>query len=212
MYLFDLSYGGGSGNGEVTAKTAYINRMGAGYTFVGKKMSFGLQYHFLFGEYSGEDIFAAFRTSEGLFIADDGGLSDVSVFYRGNALYAHVGKPFRIKENNVLTVNCGAGFLQNNLLARSLGGNLPFLSDENMKGYDQFSFGPSLKQEIRWTYLGPERRINFYVGLFAEEAFLKNLRNYNYFNNTVDAARHFTFLYGIQAGWVIPLYTDNDTD
>jgi hypothetical protein len=206
IHLFDVSYSGSGGNAEVSQKTSYINRIGVGYSYQRKKMSFGLQYHFMFGDYSGKDIFGAMRTSEGLFIASDGSLTDISVFFRGNSLYASVGRilPFSLQNN--ISLNFSAGVLQNNLAIRSLGSSLPFLSADNIKGYDQFSMGPSVKQEIRWTHLGANKRINFYMALFVEEAFLKNLRKYNYFNNSTDEAWHFNFMFGIQAGWIIPMY------
>ena len=212
MDLFDVSYSGGGGNAEVSQKTTYINRMGAGYSYLGNKMSFGLQYHFLFGDYSGPDIFAALRTSEGLFIASDGSLTNVSVFYRGNSFYASIGRVFPVKSGDLIGLNFCAGALQNKLAIKSLGGTLPFLSSESIKGYDQFSIGPSVKQEIRWTHLGAKKRVNFYVALFGEEAFLKNLRKYNYFNTSADEAWHFNFMFGIQAGWIIPVYANNDDE
>ncbi len=206
MHLFDVSYSGSGGNAEVGQKTNYINRIGVGYSYQRNKMSFGLQYHFMFGDYSGKDIFAAMRTSEGLFIASDGSLTDISVLFRGNGLYATVGRVFPLTATNNINLNFCAGALQNNLAIRSLGSSLPFLFPDNIKGYDQFSMGPSVKQEVRWTHLGADKRINFYVGLFAEEAFLKNLRKYNYFNNAADEAWHFNFMFGVQAGWIIPVY------
>lgn len=207
MHLFEVSYNGAGGSAEIRQKTEYINRIGLGYSYQWNKKSIGIQYHFLFGDYVGADLFAALRTSEGLLIASDGSLTDVSVFLRGNSFYASIGRLLPLQNNNFLGFNFCAGALQNRLIIRSLGSTLPFLSSEMVKGYDQFSLGPSLKQELRLTHLGPKRRINFYVGFFVEEAFLKNLRKYNYFNNTVNDAWHFNFLFGIQAGWIIPLYT-----
>ncbi|MCX6181763.1 MAG: hypothetical protein NT150_07540 [Bacteroidetes bacterium] len=211
-HLFDLSYSGAWGNGEVAQKSTYINRIGVGYSYKLNKLTMGLQYYFLFGDYAGPDIFAALRTSEGLFIASDGSLTDVAVFFRGNGFYASIGRAIPLKVNDFLGLNFCAGALQNRLAIRSLGSTLPFLSSESIKGYDQYSLGPSVKQEIRWTHLGPKKRINFYLELFAEEALLKNLRKYNYFNGAADESWHFNFMFGIQAGWIIPVYANNDEE
>jgi|GEM_PF-2764725 len=206
-YFFTLSYSGYSGNANFTEKSDFASAVGLAYTIETKRnIVFELQYRFLFGNYSGPDLFSALRTAQGLLIAIDGSLTDVSVLYRGNSFYFNVGKNWSIAASTDLQFLFGMGLYQDVLSFRSLGATLPFLVNGMDKGYDQFSMGPAFQQALRWRHLGAQKRINYSVDIFVQQAFLSNLRKYNYFNHTSDDAQHFNLIFGLQLAWIIPAF------
>jgi hypothetical protein len=207
-HFFDLSYSGLSGNAKVIAKSNFISAVGLAYTYETKgNIVFELQYRFLFGNYSGPDLFSALRTTQGLLIAVDGSLTDVSVLYRGNSFYFNVGKNWPLVARHNLQFLLGVGLYQDLFLLRSLGATLPFLVNGMDKGYDQLSAGPSFQQALRYRHLGAQKRINYSIDVFVQQAFLSNLRKYNYFNHTADDAQHFNLIFGLQFAWIIPAFT-----
>ena len=207
-HFFELSYTALSGNTKFTQKSAFVSAVGMAYSYETKRnIIYELQYRFLFGNYSGPDLFTALRTQQGLLIAVDGSLTDVSILYSGNSLCFNIGKNWSLTTNSELQFLLGMGLYQEVLSLRSLGATLPFLVNGMSKGYDQLSMGPSFRQALRWRHLGAQKRINYSVGIFVEQAFLRNLRKFNYFNYTADEAQHFNLMFGLQLAWIIPAFT-----
>lgn len=209
-HLFHIQYAGATGNKEITSKTKYINELGFSYSHQLKSITFGLEYEFLFGYYRGKDLFSSLRTSAGKIISNNGDLIDIESFFRGNQIHVLAGKMFPKKQNSCFQANLGIGILQHYVKSVTIDGKLAYLSNENLKGYDQLSVGPSLKQQIRWNRFGPKQKVNFYLELFAQEAFMKNLRKYNYFTSMPDEQYHFNFIFGFQIGWLIPMFNNSD--
>jgi hypothetical protein len=163
----------------------------------------------MFGYYSGVDLFSALRTSEGMIISDQGSLIDLQVLFRGNSAYFSFGRFISLSPVSYLQVNLGVGVMEHHLSIKTLDGTSAYLSKNNLKGYDQMSIGPAIRQEIRLNHFGPRKRINCYLEFFCEEGFLQNTRKYNYFNNSVDTKNHFNFMAGVQLGWMIPFLNSN---
>jgi len=210
-HLFHVHYAGAAGNHEIRNKTKYINKLGSTYSFQINNFSLGIDYHFLFGYYQGIDLFQSLRTSEGMLISDNGSLINTETYFRGNQLHIIGGKMFPANSLTSFQFNIGLGFLHHFLHITTLDGKMAYLSKNNLKGYDQLSFGPSLLQELRINHFGEKQRINYYIQLFAQEAFMQNLRKYNYFEASADTKTHFNFIFGLQVGWLIPLFNQNDT-
>jgi hypothetical protein len=148
-----------------------------------------------------------------MIISDQGSLIDVQTLFRGNSGYFTFGRFLQLTKVSYLQANIGLGIMEHHLSIKTLDGTSAYLSKNNLKGYDQLSLGPTIKQQLRFNHFGTKRRVNCYVELFCEEAFLQNLRKYNYFNNSVDTKNHFNFTAGIQFGWMIPfLNSDPEED
>lgn len=209
QHLFCVSYKGAVGNQQISSKTSYINGIGGGYQFYKNRFSYGVDYHFLFGYYSGIDLFSAIRTGEGKIISDQGSLIDLQVLFRGNSAYFSIGSFVPLSRISQLQFNMGIGILEHHLSIKTLDGTSAYLAKNNLKGYDQLSMGLALRQEIRINHFGPKKRVNCYFQLFFEEGFLQNTRTFNYFNNTIDTKNHFNFIAGAQLGWMIPLFNTN---
>lgn len=211
QHLFCITYSGSIGNKEINSKTNYISRIGAAYQFQKKNYTLGLEYQFMFSAYSGDDLFSALRTSEGLIISDHGSLIDIQTLFRGNSGYFTFGKIIPISAVNSFQFNVGVGILEHHLSIKTFDETSAYFTKNNLKGYDQLSIGPAIKQQFRFNHFGPKKRINCYLELFCEEAFLQNTRKYNYYSNSSDTKNHFNFTAGIQFGWMIP-FLNNSPD
>jgi hypothetical protein len=212
QHLFCITYSGSIGNKEISAKTNYINRIGAAYQFQKKHNTLGLEYQFMFSAYSGADLFSALRTSEGLIISDNGSLIDIQTLFRGNSGYLTLGKIIPVSGSNCFQINLGFGIFEHHLSIKTLGESGAYFTKNNLKGYDQLSIGPAIKQQFRLNHFGSKKRINCYLELFCEEAFLQNVRKYNYYSNSTDTKNHFNFTAGIQLGWMIPFLNSTEED
>ncbi len=211
-HILNLNYSTNFGNKELSTKSNFINCFGLEYNYYPKKFYVGAQYQLLFGQYTGVDLFKNIRTSEGLIIADDGSLIDLKTQFTGNQAHLLFGFPLFTNTHWHTETTLGAGFMQNQLKSKTLEGTSAYLSKSNLKGYDQWSIGPSTIQEARLIYLSENRKINFKISTYIQEVLLWNIRKYNYYNNTSDTNSHFNFIFGIQIGWIIPIYSSVSED
>jgi hypothetical protein len=53
---------------------------------------------------------------------------------------------------------------------------------------------------------GNRRRVNFFIGIEAVQAFTKNRRSFNFDTRSSDDSERSDRLLGLKAGWIIPLY------
>jgi hypothetical protein len=82
----------------------------------------------------------------------------------------------------------------------------PQLAGDLKKGYDRLTNGPSVSEYFGYTYLSNNRLLNFFVGLECSQAFTKDRRIWDYQMMKPDDSQRLDLLYGLRAGWILPLY------
>ena len=83
----------------------------------------------------------------------------------------------------------------------------PQLSGDYVKGYDRRSSGFALNEFIGYQFMRKNRLLSFFVGVEFYQVWTKPNRNYIFFEGpTKNMPRKFSGLFGIKAGWNIPVY------
>lgn len=100
----------------------------------------------------------------------------------------------------------GAGLLQHKIRIETIGNTVPQLDKEYKKGYDRLSNGLSLHEMIGYYHFGNKHLINFYAGFEFIQAFTENRRSYNFDEMKKDETKRVDLLFGIRAGWMLPVY------
>ena len=122
-----------------------------------------------------------------------------------------IGKLFSmssVNPNTGFTVLLGAGFLQHKIQIEDLNSTVPQFDGEYRKGYDRLSSGLAFTQFIGYTHLSLNRRINFYIGIEAVQAFTKGRRSTNFNTQTNGTNSRTDILFGPRVGWILPIYKE----
>lgn len=177
-----------------------------------------LEWNYIFGEQVKEiGILDSISTTEGYLIDQEGKLADIRIFERGFTLHAQYAHVFPIREispnpNCGLFLNAGIGMMQHKIRILDNGGKSPQLSGDYLKGYDRMTSGVSFSQFVGYWYMSNNHFVNFYFGFEAYEAITKSRRSWDYDLMRADTRQRFDVMYGVRAGWIIPLYRRHGKD
>ena len=171
---------------------------------------FGASGGFLFGGDVKEDSLAInLITGNGYIVGTDGLPAEIALFERGFIIMGKVGKLFPIKkthQNAGIALILGAGFMQHKIHISDRNNALPQLQGDYLAGYDRLSNGPAVTQFVGYLHLDKNKRINFYAGLEATEAFTQTRRLFNFDTRSGNTGTRIDVMLGIKVGWILPFY------
>ncbi len=191
--------------------------VGINFMFKTKKnWVFGLSGDYIFGnnvrKLSMLDSIATHdNAASGFLIASNGKLVDRHFTENGFTTFVKLGKIIRTKfsnRNSGILLLGGVGFLEHQINIQLIDGTdqiTPQLNAEMRKGYDRLSNGIAFLQQIGYLHLSPNRMQNFFVNLELTEGFTQD-RRYDYDLNQQSKQVNTDLLWGIRAGWILPLY------
>ena len=182
-----------------------------------KGWTLGLQTSLLFGQNVKTDVLEPLRDENGLIYNYDGTPANVLMRERGQYYGLHLGYFFRGKapkgNQQGPVLQLGAGLLQHKVrIIGDVGGSIPQLSGEYLKGYDRLSNGLALRQSIGYRYLDARRRINLSIELEAYQAFTQSRRDWNIDQMAADTQKRLDLLFGFKLSWILPLYVAENAD
>jgi len=169
-----------------------------------------VEMNFIFGSKvkNSNEIIAGLETEDGNLIGLDGIYVNLRPMERGFTLFAKAGKiipVFNINPNSGLFFNVGTGYIQHKIRWDVEGNNVPALDADYKKGYDRFTEGFALTQELGLFYMGGQRLWNFKVSLEAVESFT-TMKRYNFDTMSGDDKSRLDLFFGAKVSWMIPLY------
>lgn len=188
----------------------YTNSIGLTVDFKMKSnWIFGLHGNFLFGG-SVKDVsqFEEIINSDLTVTSLTGGLAAVALKMRGFNVNADFGYLFTFKKpnpNSGVFVKMGLGYLQHNIYIQNVEEDVPQLNGDYKKGYDRMSMGVNFNQHIGYQFISSRGFWNVHIGFYFMEGLTQNIR-YNYDTKSKSNKLQFDLLYGIKAGWIIPIY------
>jgi len=191
--------------------TSFYAGLGSEYISKGD-LIFGMEGGIIFGNQAKEDALASLRNEQGevMGIIDGVGvLGNVSLRERGYYLGAKIGKLFPISSVNrrsSIRASIGLGILQHRIRIQDDDVSVTALEGSLTNGYDRLSNGLSLQQFIGYQILSQDRQMNFYFGLEFYQAFTQGRRSFDINLKGPDDESRFDLLYGIKAGWIIPIF------
>ncbi|MDP4267164.1 MAG: hypothetical protein Q8880_07000 [Bacteroidota bacterium] len=187
------------------------NSIGAGLLFKNKmNWIFEIEGSYIFRDTLKQtNLFSSISTSDDNIIDANGMYAEVFARERGFTLYGKVGKilpVLNINPNSGPFIMVGAGCLEHKIDIVVTDNSAPQLSKEYKKGYDRLTFGPSFSESIGYIYYGKRRLINFFAAIEFNQAFTKNLHNFDYNTGMTDNSKRYDTLWGFKVGWMINLY------
>ncbi len=143
------------------------------------------------------------------FINNSGERIGVPLYERGYAVGITAGKiiPFKkLHPDNGLTLLTTVGFIQHKIDIYVKDKDVPALQGSYLKGYDRLTNGSFVEQYVGYSYFSKYKLINYTIGLDALFGFTQGRRDYLYDVMRPDNAKRLDILYGIRAGWFIPMF------
>lgn len=160
-----------------------------------------------------DQLFSKIATEDG-YIIDEGGIyTDLAVLEAGMTANVSVGKLFPVigpNQNSGIVVMAGAGYIFHKIRIEQNENSAPQISNEYAKGYDRLTEGINTSQFIGYQYYGNNNISNFYFGLEFHQAWTSPSRAYNFDQMRPPEDSRFDTMYGIKAGWIIPLGKQSD--
>ena len=208
--LLDFSYGVHLPLGDLAENFNYMFTLGGKAQFIfSNNLAFGLVGDHFFSDAIGRDVVSNLREEEGFIIDRFGELADVQQGMRGFFLGGSVSYLLPMLKNykrSGIEVRFEGGYLQHWIRFRTIGGQIPALSGDYVRGYDRMTSGVAFRQYIGYRHLARNRLFNFYGGFDFMQAFTRNRRGFNFDTGEADTKNRLDLLVGFRVGLTIPIY------
>jgi len=213
--VFAIQYSGTASEGDLKERYGYFNHIGvsAGYK-TQKNWYAGIAGNFLFGnqiKLTYNELFKHLMDKYGIITSEIGVPAVIVTFSRGIDFNLEVGKVFNKighNSNSGLFLKIGGGYINHKIRIESNEDLVPQLEKEYRKGYDRFTDGFKLTQDIGYLFLPNKGFLNFYAGFYIQEGFTKNKRTvfFDQPEKKISTKLRLDILYGFKVGWLIPIY------
>jgi hypothetical protein len=197
--------------GDMAKRFGTSYRVGGAFMYKTKQnLMYGLKCDYLFGSDIREDsLLINIRDAYGQLISTDGQKLNVGKFERGIVLGVQAGKILNTSSRNAdigILVMTGLGFIQHKIHIYDKTASMPQISKDYKKGYDRLTNGWYIEQFVGYNHFSKNALINFYAGFNLMAGFTKGRRDYLYDVMRTDDKSRIDLLFGIRAGWYIPVF------
>lgn len=214
----DLAYGAYLPAGDFADRFGFTNIIGGEFTYKFDNniyLNTGLK--FLFGSEVRERVASnvTIEQEDGngnssiVAIGSDGLLKAINFYQRGFVVPFKVGKIFPIigpNPNSGIYVEAGGQFIQHRVFIEVVGGGVPNLEGDFIKGFDRLTNGFGLAQGLGYRHVSDNRLINFFAGIDINQSFTQNRRSINYDTGMADNSTRLDLLFGFKVGWSFLIY------
>jgi len=179
-----------------------------GHYITSRNAVFGADFTYMFGDKVKEDVVAPFRSKEGYFLGDNGLAADLYLRQRGFTFTGQGGYliPLSKKSRTGIMVLIGAGILQHQVRILDDQNAVAQLRGDLRKGYDRLTRGFTLTQDIMYTHLSSNHRINIKLGLTCFQGWTGEVRAVNFDTGLPTISSRLDMGLGIKAVWMLPFY------
>lgn len=203
--------------GQLSQRTGFFFSVGGPLRFKTKKnWLFGAEGYFTHGQKVKEPgLIQNLLTENGQVIAQNGQFANLNIYFRGWHAAAGFGKLFPVgkpNKNSGIYFMFSPGFIQHRIRFEVKGNNVQPLLNEYKKGYDRYSGGFALKEEVGYKFINNSRYISFYLAVEFLQAATKSYRGYNFDTETSDTKTRFDGFFGMKLGWTVPFFSKKATN
>ncbi len=194
--------------------------VGAGYAYKFKNnIDVGLSYRFMFSnDVKDTGMLSELRTSLGI-INSQGEFGTYGVVQRGHHLQiksSYTLPVFSPNKNSGFYGGLGIGFIVHRVHFINTNSDIPQFNVNDrayVPGYDRYTSGITISEEIGYRYFSNKSLINFFVGIEFIQGFNKIRRDYqvDYEPNFEKKLRKDNLL-SFKFGWVLPIYKKPSKD
>jgi hypothetical protein len=166
--------------------------------------------NFIFGTEvkNSNEIISGIATEDGYVIGSDGMYALTQPFERGFTLFGKVGKifpVFNINPNSGIFFNVGSGYIQHKIRWDVEENTALQLEEDYKKGYDRFTEGFALTEELGLFFMGDQRLWNFKFSAEFIQSFT-TMKRYNFDTMMGEEKNRLDLFYGLKVSWMLPLF------
>ncbi|MDD4217700.1 MAG: hypothetical protein PHZ24_10240 [Bacteroidales bacterium] len=212
IWQCEINYSFQVPGGDMADRFGVNSTIGVGLNYKFKSnWTVGFEVSYLFGGIlkDSSSVLEGLMTNNGKIINEHGEYGTVLLTERGFYSGIKLGRVFPVGKSNPnsgIVFNIGAGLLQHHIHIENKDNNTPPVLDDYKKGYDRLTNGLSMREFVGYQYLSNKNALNFYVGLEFYQAWTKCRRDFNFDTMERDDTPRNDYLFGIRAGWILPLY------
>tara|TARA_B100001758_G_C18408064_1_gene613565 strand:- start:1522 stop:2256 length:735 start_codon:yes stop_codon:yes gene_type:complete len=202
--------------GDLSEIYGVSSSIGISYFLESKKnILFGADVEYIFGSNVKDSlILESISTDEGYIIDANGYFANINLMQSGFSSYIYTGYAIHKNKNNLsgLYLSLGLGYLQNKIFIDTKNQDIPYLSDEYKRGYDQFTNGISSRICAEYKYYSKRNKnLQFSLGINYTTAYTSMRRPY-LFNEELYNSRENKLdkILGIRIGVIIPIKKKNE--
>ena len=203
--------------GELSNRFGFSNEAGLNISIkVKRNWLIGLEGAYLFGSRVRENPLIPMSTqATGQIIGQDGTLNNIPLQLSGFEIGLRVGKLIPLSKkrpNSGVLIALAPGFIEHKILINANSNNIPQLNSTYREGYDRLTNGPMVSGGLGYLYLDKKKFLSFYGGLDFAAGFTQERRNWNFDLMSADTHHRIDMLVGIKLAWVIPVFTNRDSE
>lgn len=176
----------------------------------------GFSYQYLFGGKVKENVLAGLENSYGEMTGIDGHLARPILQERGYLVLANIGKLISINQSlqHFVHIKLGAGMLQHKVKTTDEYNVMPQIVNKYAFGYDRLTNGMVIQENIGYTYLSQNKRINFSIGLQFLQGFtkLKSVADFSTQSINDTNKSRLDLLNGAYVSWILPFYFQGNAE
>ena len=210
-FILYVSYAYQIPSGDLADRFGHNSTIGPGLSYkTNHNWLWSIETNFIFGNdvNHASEIISGITTDDGFVIGLDGTYTNIRPMERGFTLFAKSGKifpAFNINPNSGLFFNFGLGYIQHKIRWDVENNNAMQLNGDYKKGYDRFTEGFAITQELGLFYMADTRLWNFRVNAEAVESFT-TMKRYNFDTMAGESQSRLDLFFGLKITWMIPLY------
>lgn len=203
--------------GELSNRFGFCNNVGMNISYkVKHNFIIGVEGSFIFGTRVKENPLSTISTATtGQLINQNNTLGDIPLQMSGFDIEFRVGKMFafsRRHPNSGIILSLAPGFLQHKIWIHANTTTYPQLDNIYKQGYDRMTNGAMVGASLGYMYLEKKKFLSFYAGLDFKAGFTQERRNWNFDLMSADTHQRLDMLIGIKLAWVIPIFTNKDSE
>ena len=179
------------------------------------RILYGIEGSVFFGQDVVEpNLGANLINSNGQVIGVNGFPAVVDPSLLGYKIQINLGKTWQLADSGswMWVAKAGFGFIEHKIAFGISMEEVPQLSGDLVKGYDRLTNGIHTELYFGLTHLDQNKLKNFYVGVQVLPAFTGERRVFNFDTQTFPIENRFDLIYGIKAGWILPIYRHGRSD
>ena len=214
-WLFSINYAVQFPGGDMAQRFGTNTNIGITTEYMTKKNSWilGFEGNYIFGSTVKENVLSNLLHNN-IIYGSDKAVASIGLKERGYYAGLFAGKLFSFSKNqrSGLRVTLGSGLLQHKIRIQDNNETVPQITGEYQKGYDRLTNGLAFNQFIGYQLISNNRRINFYIGAEFMQGFTQSRRDFDFDKMSADTEKRTDLLFGIRAGWTLPLYFNVNPD
>ena len=209
--LLEFKYGIHFPSGDLGDRFGTNNDIGISIQRVSleKKVFFGLEGIYIFGNTVKEDVLAQLRSYDGAVITLDGDAGDINLKERGYYVGLNAGKIFSTSSHKSkltgIRAQIGAGFLQHKIRVQDNGENVVALEKKYLQGYDRLTNGPAMHLGLGYQYQSPTNNFHFHIMADLYGARTESRRNLDYLTGQYLSGKRTELLGGFSLAYIVTI-------